>query len=192
MSFDKLADDVAKMGADQATAFASAAAAEGAGGQAAAGGEGATGATQPETPLVKSFEFTLEDGTKVVAVDGAEMVKSLQQEFETQNASLTKALTGIVGMLKAQGEAIVALGKSGAGRRSVVSMPAATGTAATNAAPTGGAGQKPTGAELESLMAKAMKLNEEGKLGSKEVAYVEHCCNLGMRPPEEMMKALRD
>jgi hypothetical protein len=86
------------------------------------GGEGAD-------PMAKSFEVTLADGTKVQAQDGTALVKALQDRLETTETTMAKALETAIGLIKSQGEQLVALkGKvaslssEGKGRKAVLTV----------------------------------------------------------------------
>ncbi len=186
MSFAKLAEDLKAQQAALAASGAQATPGAGAG----AGGE-AAGGSGASTPLVKSFEFTLEDGTKVVAVDGAEMVKALEKQVAEDRIDLTTALTVMGDMLKSLTAQVAAMAGAGRGRMSTVAMPAATGAdaTATAAAAAAAAAGKPAKQDFNAMLAKAHELHDAGKMTGLDVATIEGYANRGMEVPEVMVKS---
>ncbi len=119
-----------------------------------------------EGTLSKAFAVTLPNGSSVAAVDGTELIKALSVKIDEQDAShkqqeeqVLKSMGGLMQLIKAQNEAILALQHDmtrvrheGRGRQSVASAPLAT---------------------AESFMAKALKLTSAGQLAPAEVSVLE-------------------
>lgn len=183
---------------DDAQAIA-AAAAEG-GGEAGGDGDADDMGGEPDgdaddmggkKPMAKSFQVTLEDGTTMEAVDGAEMVKSLQNQVANLEGSIAKALTGAVEAIKAQGEMIKSLNSqvrslrsSGAGRKTAVSVHEPV---IAKSMPSAGAKE---GISSEEFMAKAMDAFKAGRIAALDVATVEACINRGEQPAAHIVKSV--
>lgn len=181
MSFQKLAEELQAL--QSASAESTPANGAGAGGTAAVG---------TETQMVKSFSFTLEDGTVVDAVDGADLVKSLVERFDTQaathateNADLVKSLTAMTALIKAQGEQIARLSGTGAGRRATVAMPANAGAGNGTSEPL-----KVTPAIAHEVMAKAHAAQALGRISGVDVATADGYFGKGMLPPLELLQRI--
>jgi hypothetical protein len=160
----------------------------------------ATGENSGEgEPMGKSLQVTLADGTLVEAIDGTEMVKSLQADIDaltTQNDELSKALTATIGLVKqmhAFGHQQVTLMKSlrddvakfggqPTGRRSVLSVNEKIIAGTPAAAPA-----KLTHGEI---MAKALQAQKDGRIESGDVARIEARANRGIELPADLMKAI--
>lgn len=200
MSFDKLLAELDAQATEQDTmrkalpaddgsdeAKIQAAAAEG-------GGNGGDGATPEEDeaaaaaakekggdPMGKSLgAVTLQDGTKVEAVDGTELVKSLMADVEALKAGaaqtesqMAKALEGAVGLIKSQGEMIKSLTESvkklsneGRGRKAVLTVVEKTATADLQKS-------EPTGMNATEFMAKSNAAFDAGKINGKELTTID-------------------
>lgn len=166
MSFAKLADEMAALAAASGTP------ADGAG----------DGGTPSDEALVKSFSFTLEDGTQVDAVDGAEMLKALEMRIEKDGKELGEVLGSMTTMLKSMSAQIAALSGKGAGRKAVLAMPADTGAAAGTTEPA-----KP---DLSLVMAKAESAFNEGRITGLTLGTMESMANRGILPPVDMLRAI--
>jgi hypothetical protein len=119
-----------------------------------------------DATLSKAFSVQLPDGSTVEAVEGTELIKALSVQIEeqealysTQQEQVLKSMGGLMQLIKAQNEAILALQHSviglrqqGSGRKSVVSAPFVN---------------------AESFMAKALKLTSAGKLLPADVSVLE-------------------
>lgn len=84
------------------------------------------GEEKGDNPFAKSFFGVTKDGKEFEAVDGTELIKSLQHEIETNKEDLSKSLTFLVGVIKNQGNLIKALQENytelanqGRGRKSI-------------------------------------------------------------------------
>lgn len=182
MSFAKLAEELGAL----ATAASVTPESTPAGGAGADGGQ--AGGT--ETSMVKSFSFTLEDGTVVEAEDGADLVKSLIERFDTQaktheaeKVDLMKALGSLSTLVKAQGEALARLSGQGRGRQSTVAMPADAGAGAGAGAPAAGKGP----AQAQELMTKAHAAQAAGRISAVEVAMADGYLGKGMAVPDHLL-----
>lgn len=117
-------------------------------------------------PELKKSMVTLADGSKVPAIDGMALIKSLsgridgqEHAFDSQQDSLVKAIGGLSSLIKAQNTAIVALQEDvvrlradGKGRQSVTMAKA----------------QSPG-----DFMAKAINLAQTGQITPSDVAMLE-------------------
>lgn len=140
-------------------------------------------------PVAKSFTLTLEDGTTMEAVDGAEMVKSLQEQVSGLEGNMVKAMGAAVDLIKKQGDMlksltaqVAKLSGTGAGRKAVVSI--------TEKAPAAGeqmTKSEPQGVSPNEFMAKAMEAFNVGKLTSLQIATAEACINRGEKIPDAIV-----
>jgi hypothetical protein len=155
--------------------------------------EGDEGDEKDEAPMGKSFKLTLEDGTTVDAVDGADLVKSLMARIEETEKSTAEALTGAVSLVKelgtlvkSQGVELAALKSAGKGRKAVVTVaekPAST-------AETLAKSDEPAGLSGEEFMAKALTAQAEGKISGLDVSIAESHINGGKSPPANIVRAV--
>ncbi len=142
--------------------------------------------------MTKSFQITLEDGTTIDAVDGAQMVKALGARVDAAEAELKKAAdfsAAAVALIKKQGDMIKSLseqiqkvGGEGRGRRAVVSVtekPAPGATMAKGAE---------NGISAADFMAKAVDAMNSGRLTAGDVARAEAYLNRGHPVPEAIVK----
>jgi hypothetical protein len=139
-------------------------------------------------PMAKSFSLTLEDGSKVDAVDGTELVKSMMTRMEANESVLLKALTGAMGLIKTQGDMLKALGgkvdslaKSGVGRKAVVNIAEKSSTSI--AAKPAEEGMKP-----EEFMTKALIAQGKGLVTGQEVCIADNRLQNGVRPDEDFIR----
>lgn len=148
-----------------------------------------------EAPMAKSYRFTLEDGEEIDAIDGTELVKSLVDRFDSQEATLSKALGGVVELIRSQGETIRAqgdlikslsadmkrLGNEGRGRKAVVSV------AEKPAAETPLAKSEPDGMNASEFMAKALSAQQAGRITGLQVSIAEASLNKGLPVPQNIV-----
>lgn len=134
-------------------------------------------------PMAKSFSGTTADGEPFEAVDGTELIKSLndkvealQKGAETEKTDLTKSLTILATVIKSQGalikslnDKVEALSNQGSGRKSVTS---------------------PTGAMIKSLqsdqpldaqgfMLKANAAFDAGRITGKDLTVCDVALRMG-------------
>lgn len=140
------------------------------------GGEG--GGDGDEGPMAKSFSFQLDTGEVVEAVDGTELVKSLQNEVallkserETAASQSEKVFQAVLGQLKNQGLLIKSLSaqveklsSEGRGRKSI---------AAPNAAMAKSMGADAGGLTPDRLLAKANAAFDAGRISGKELTVID-------------------
>lgn len=146
-----------------------------------------------DKPMAKSFEVVLEDGSKVEAVDGTELVKSLTERLDGQESTMAKALDSMVGLIKGQNEMIKSLSDQvkklsgeGRGRKAVVSItekPTATAHTDTMAKSIG-AGD---GVTADQFFAKALSAQKEGRISGGEIALAETLLNKGQEIPPSIV-----
>jgi|GEM_PF-1840471 len=136
------------------------------------------------------------DGKQVEAIDGTELVKSLMGQVEqlggklgATEASLAKALSDTLAVVKGQGavikslqETVTKLAAAGRGRKSVVTVadPAPMAKSAGAAAPLQG----------RELMAKALAAQQAGRLTGLDVARVESAINQGAPAPADVLSRI--
>ena len=145
------------------------------------GGEGMGGEGDgdgDEGPMAKSFSFQLDTGEVVEAVDGTELVKSLQNEVallkserETAASQSEKVFQAVLGQLKSQGQLIKSLSahveklsSEGRGRKSI---------AAPNAAMAKSMGADAGGLTPDRLLAKANAAFDAGRISGKELTVID-------------------
>lgn len=161
---------------------------------AAADGDAADGDDDDNTeakPFGKSFKVTLEDGTEVEALDGADLVKSLVDRVETNETTTLAALKSLadvvkpaLDLVKSLRAEVAALSNSGKGRKAVIAIVEKPASAVELAA----AAAEPAGMTGEAFMAKAMQLSASGALTGREVAIAESHINMGEQPPVEIVR----
>ena len=131
-----------------------------------------------EGSMAKSFSFQLDTGEVVEAVDGTELVKSLQNEVallkserETAASQSEKVFQAVLGQLKNQGRLIKSLSaqveklsSEGRGRKSI---------AAPNAAMAKSMGADASGLTPDRLLAKANAAFDAGRISGKELTVID-------------------
>lgn len=131
-----------------------------------------------EGSMAKSFSFQLDTGEVVEAVDGTELVKSLQNEVallkserETAASQSEKVFQAVLGQLKSQGQLIKSLSaqveklsSEGRGRKSI---------AAPNAAMAKSMGADAGGLTPDRLLAKANAAFDAGRISGKELTVID-------------------
>jgi hypothetical protein len=134
----------------------------------------------------KSFDLTLDDGTKVEAFDATELLKALGARQDGVETALTKALEITVGTIKTQGDMIKSLqadvtrlANAGRGRKTAVTL-------VDKVDPATLAKSEPTGMGPAEFMAKALTLQEQGKLSGLDVARAESYLNRGIEIPADI------
>lgn len=200
MSFEKLMAELSSLSADQETMAKALPADDGKDEEKiqAAAGEGGSDVDAEDAdeeddggdkPMVKSFKFTLEDGTEVDAQDGTELVKSLQDRIAATEVTMAKALgsaveliKGHASMIKSLSDSVKKLGGEGRGRKAVVSV---VEKPAPGASPM--AKSEPAGVSHEVFFAKAMAAQKEGRLSGMDIAMAESCLNRGEVIPQSIV-----
>lgn len=137
--------------------------------------------------MTKSFRFTLENGEVVEAEDGTDLVKSLMERINNNEASLTKALETTVSLIKSQGNMIKSLeGKvaklsgQGRGRKAVVSIVEKQSPALIKS-------QQEEGMTANEFMTKALAAQAAGHITGNDVARAEAYLNKGMQVPSDIV-----
>lgn len=137
-----------------------------------------------EGPMAKSFSFQLDTGEVVEAIDGTELVKSLQNEVallkserETTASQSEKVFQAVLGQLKSQGQLIKSLSaqveklsSEGRGRKSVAAPSAAM------AKSFGDPYELPT----EMLLAKAEAALSAQRINGREANTISVACRHGL------------
>lgn len=139
-----------------------------------------------EKPMGKSFELELENGEKVEAFDATELLKSMMGRQDAQETALTKALEITLGTVKTQGDMIKSLqdqvtklSNAGRGRKTAVTMHE-------KPAPTMAKSHEVEGVSPNEFMAKALVLQEQGKLSGLDVSRAEAYINRGEEIPMDI------
>lgn len=143
----------------------------------------------------KSLRLQTEDGERIEAIDGTELVKSLMGRLEKLEGagyaaieeSMTKALGVAVDLIKSQGEEIALLksevsrlANQGRGRKaalSVVEKPEATTMAKS----------EPAGVASGEFMAKALAAQAAGKITGLQVSIAETALSKGLAVPADIV-----
>ena len=141
-------------------------------------------------PMAKSFELTLEDGTRLVAQDGTEIVKSLRARVEQNEEQMSKALGSAVELIKGQSalikslsERVAKLSGEGRGRKTVVSVVEKPGPGASTMAKS-----EPAGLSPEQFFVKALDAQKAGRISGTEIAVAEACLNRGEAIPASIVQ----
>lgn len=152
------------------------------------------GAGDDAKPVAKSMTATGADGETVEVVDATEMLKSLQAGQAELGETLTKALTSLAGIAKAQGETIKSLraevkelAGQGRGRKAVLAItekPDATMAK-------GNLEQKPAGLKPQEVMAKCLAAQRAGTMTGLDVARAEIAINNGVAIPADVMARIQ-
>lgn len=152
------------------------------------------GDEMPARPMAKSMTAVI-DGQEQEVIDGTELVKSLMEQVEqlggklsNSEATLQKALTETLSVVKAQGELIKslstkvsALSSAGRGRKSSVTV---------HERPAGATAPAPAAHAPGDVMAKSLAAQAAGKLTLGEVARVESYLNMGLPVPAEILQRI--
>jgi len=152
--------------------------------------------------LGKSMTVTLEDGTKMEAFDGGEMLKSLIAEnkalavrvdgadaqiLKAMNVTvdaigtLQKAMTAQAKEISELKKSLDAIGDQGRGRKTLINVHEKTAV---------GGNEGTEGISGQDLLSKALSLQGDGKMNSSEVALVDTCVGRGELPPENLLKRM--
>jgi hypothetical protein len=144
-----------------------------------------------DKPMAKSMSVTLPDGTEAEAVDGMELIKSLQTQFQSQMDVMTegsgKVLKVMSVHLKEQAELIKSLKSDidslrseGRGRKTVVTM--------------AGADPEPMAKSMavtpSEVLSKCLDAQKAGKLTALDVSMAEGYLNRGMQIPDRIVSAI--
>lgn len=164
------------------------------------------GKTKPEDEdLMKAFEITLADGTKMEALDGAALIKALNTRLESavgvirdqyslietlqkrlvsQGAALRSELSENRVMLKALQTQVAAIGKEGTGRRSTLSVlePVAL---------SGAQHQQDDKPKPVDILNKALSLQSKGTFNAIDVSRVQAYVNRGLAVPDDLMRHIQ-
>jgi hypothetical protein len=138
-------------------------------------------------PFGKSFTLIAEDGTEAEAIDGTDLIKSLQDEVvalgqsaKDEKEDLTKSITILSNVIKSQGslikslqEDVAKLSNQGAGRKSIM-------------APTQDMAKSMQPISTETFMMKANAAFNAGRISGKELTV----CDVSMRHNESIEPAL--
>lgn len=143
--------------------------------------------------VAKSFKITLEDGSEIEAVDGAELIKSLVGRIEKNESAVlkvlgeaTKVITSQSSLIKSLRADVVALGDQGKGRRAMLSI-------AEKPAPKAEDLQKSSASEGmsgEEFMAKALTAQAAGRINGAQIAIAEAYINNHKAPPADIVQAV--
>lgn len=158
---------------------------------AAAAAAAAAGEDEEDELMGKSFMIEMEDGSKVEAFDGTQMMKSLQaqvtaanQRYTEMESRSTQALEKATGLLKQQGEMLKSLQttvqelqNAGRGRKAVITM-ADSGAQALQKS------EQMTGPQF---MAKALTAQGKGLVTGADVARMESYLNRGIAIPQDLV-----
>lgn len=138
-------------------------------------------------PMAKSLQVTLADGTVVDAEDGTELVKSLMEQVSGLEGVMAKALGAAVGLIKKQGEQLVAtdtlvkslqakvteLSGEGRGRKTMVTVMDKPGQLAKSETP---------GMTAPEFMAKSHAAFNAGKINGTELTIIDVSLRQGALP----------
>ncbi len=162
------------------------------------------GEADDDETMGKSFTVTLEDGTKLKALEGTALVKSLMNEMSSQKSTLEKALGLAVDNMKAfseklttqsktlksQGKLIKALqsdlekfGNQGKGRKTVISVHEKRSPDEFRKSH-----DQKDGLSRQEFMAKALTAQREGKVTGLELSKAESYLNRGLEVPEDIVR----
>lgn len=143
--------------------------------------------------MAKSFEIELADGTKIQAVDGAELVKALIGRIETNESAVLKVLGETAKIAVEQGKLIkslqgevASLKDQGKGRKAVLTVAEKPAPKAEELKKS----QEPEGLDGEQFMAKALSAQAAGRINGTQVAIAEAHINAGKQPPANIVKAV--
>lgn len=133
-----------------------------------------------EEPMGKSFAFTLENGEVIEAMDGTELVKSLMDRVNGQEAVMAKALGQTLDLVKAQGDMIKSLqgqvkklAGEGRGRKAVLSVAEKVPAGQTMAK------SEQPGMTLQEFFAKADAAFASGRITGHELTAIDVCRRSG-------------
>lgn len=144
-------------------------------------------------PMAKAMQVTLADGSTVEAFDGAEMIKSLQDQVGGLEGGFAKALSATAELLKRQGDHLVAQDKM---IKSLTAKVSALGAAPAGRKSTLVVHEKPSGTlaksqsngiTTEEFMAKADAAFAAGSITGQELINID-TCNRHQKPiPQDLI-----
>lgn len=141
--------------------------------------------------MTKSFSFQMEDGTQAEAFDATELIKSMGADMAALRDESVSVMTQAFTMIKSQAAEIAslkqqvsALGSTGRGRKTVVSVTekAAVGTLAKSST-----GDEPSGFSREEFFAKAATAQRAGRISAADISVAEAYMNKGAPVPERIV-----
>lgn len=157
------------------------------------GDEKEDGDGDADDAMAKSFEIELADGTKISAVDGVELVKSLIGRIETNEGKLLGALGEASKVIAAQGDMlkslradVAALKDQGKPRKAVLTVSEKPVPKAEELKKS----DEPQGLDGEAFMAKALAAQAAGRLAGVDVATAEACINANKQPPAHIVRVV--
>lgn len=143
--------------------------------------------------MAKSFQITLEDGTVIDAVDGADMIKSLVERVERNEGETKAVLESAVGVIKEQGALIKSLADQVKGlagspvrRKAVLAITEKPGAVADLAKSDTSAGT----ISSDELMAKSLGAQVAGRVTSLQIAVAEQQIQRGEQPDPAFVRAV--
>lgn len=145
----------------------------------------AAAAEKKDGDVSKSFEVTLDDGTKVPAIDATAILKALNDRVEKNESAVMTALTQTLDIVKSLSAQVAKLSDAGKGRKAVLTVHEKTpaGTEINK-----GGAEQPATMDAEEFMGKALLAQSEGKITGHEIAVAESCLNRGTAIPEATIK----
>ncbi|MDP3327190.1 hypothetical protein [Parvibaculum sp.] len=133
----------------------------------------------------KSFEVTLDDGTKVPAIDATAILKALNDRVEKNESVVLTALTQTLDIVKSLSAQVAKLSDAGKGRKAVLTVHEKT---AAGSEINKSAVEQPTTMSADEFMGKALLAQSEGKVTGHEIAVAESLLNRGQPLPEATIK----
>lgn len=184
--------DAAAIGADGGEGGASGGEGSGtgeAGATGATGEAGATGAAAGE--LAKSFKVTGPNGEELDAVDGTEMLKSLEARLEATEASTLGGMGQLLGLVKSQGalikslsEQVGAMASQGRGRKAMLQVHERPDAGVLNkggaAGAAAGGDAAITGPTVEEFMTKSSDAFDNKRISGVEFTTIDVACRTGV------------
>lgn len=166
----------------------------------AAGGEGGT--EEEGGAMVKSFEVTLDDGSKFQAVDAGEMIADLTKSLNTLEADAGQALGIAIDLIKSQQTqidgltaAVRKLASSGSGRQAVLSIVGKTSAAdltkgghGAAGAGAGGSGDGEGAITAREFLVKSEQAFDKKAISGRELGLIETMVNRGEKIPVDLIK----
>lgn len=147
---------------------------------------------EAEAEVVKSFRFTLEDGSEAEAFDATELIKALHEDLTGLRAESEQALGMAIDLIKSQSVEIAtlkkslhSLGSTGRGRKASVVVTEKVVPTATLAKSSNGDGSD--GFSKQEFFAKAELAQKAGRITAADVSVAEAYLNKGQPVPDRIV-----
>lgn len=144
-----------------------------------------------EEPFGKSLNVTLPNGEQMQALDATRVIQSLHDQIDASRDETVKVMAGAIDLIKSLSEDVATLkqgladlSRQGQGRKSVLRVHDKPDTLIKS--------ETPAGIPPRDILAKALKIQKEGRLHAQQVAEIEGYLAIGRAIPDHLASLLID